>query len=62
MFLIEIHTGTGDGPSDMYAGQVVFYQGAAKFLVFPVNIVGPFDPDVFRIERKYLLQGQCRNL
>ena len=48
MLLVNVDSGSCDRAGDMHACEVVLNQGAGYFIIFPVNIVGPFDGDIGR--------------
>ena len=47
--LVQVDTRARYGAADVCACQVVFNQGAAYLFVFPINVIGPFDADVFGV-------------
>lgn len=46
----------------MMSGKVVLYQYAADFLVFPINVVRPFDGDFIRPSAQLFLNGEGNDL
>ena len=46
----------------MMSGKVVLYQYAADFLVFPINVVRPFDGDFIRPSAQFFLNGEGNDL
>ena len=53
LFLIDVQPDADDGLDDVSPFQFVLYQDAAYFLVFPVDVIRPFDGEAVGV----VLQG-----
>ncbi len=56
--LVEVQPDSNDGVFNYFPLQTVFYENTGNFPVFPVNIVGPFDPDIIRKLIQGIFYGQ----
>ena len=60
--LVQVDADAGDAAADAVALQHIFDEHAANLLLVPVDVVGPFDGDTFRVGVQLFLDGQRDNL
>ena len=60
--LVDIDACPDDTVADMSVRQTVLYDGATDLLVFPIDVVRPFDSDTVGILRQHVTKGQRPSL